>query len=244
MHSNLIQLISINHILKHCGSGGIRTHYVKTHVRNGQENVMPLLQCKFCGKKQIHKKELCPAWQKKCSKFHKQNHFAVCCPPDIRKRVNNVDHQEEHSGSSDSDTEYLVNVVKQVSTLEQSNKSHSGPIYVEMIIVDTKQPVELQVDCGAEINVISKRYIPNMTLEESSMTLPMWNNMTTTTIEKTRLIGFARRRTWDTWICGTALWGKKICTRGTVCTLVGRGLPFLPRDCQGWLPVAWAKYDI
>ena len=57
-----------------------------------------------------------------------------------------------------------------------------------MIIVDTKQPVKLQVDCGAEINVISKRYIPNMMLEESSMTLQMWNNMTTKTIGKTRLI--------------------------------------------------------
>ena len=54
----------------------------------------------------------------------------------------------------------------------------------------------------------------------------------------------ARRRTWDIWICGTALWGKKRCTRGTVCTLVGRGLPFLPRDCQGRLPVAWVKYVI
>ena len=26
--------------------------------------------------------------------------------------------------------------------------------------------------------------------------------------------------------------------------LVERGLPFLPRDCQGRLPVAWVKYDI
>ena len=27
--------------------------------------------------------------------------------------------------------------------------------------------------------------------------------------------------------------------------LSGRGgLPFLPRDCQGRLPVAWVKYDI
>ena len=43
---------------------------------------------------------------------------------------------------------------------------------------------------------------------------------------------------------GTALWGKRECTRGTVCTLVGRGLPFLPRDSQGRLPVAWVKYDI
>ena len=78
--------------------------------------------------------------------------------------------------------------MKQVSTLEQDKKSHSGPISVEMIIVDTKQPVKLQVDCGAEINVITMGYIPNVTLEESSMILQMWNNMTTKTIGKTRLI--------------------------------------------------------
>ena len=99
-----------------------------------------------------------------------------------------MDNQEEHSESSESDSEFLVNVVKQVSTMKQDNKSHSVPIYVEMIIVDTKQPVKLQVGCGTEINVISKRYIPNVTLEESSITLQMWNNMTTKTIGKTRLI--------------------------------------------------------
>ena len=26
--------------------------------------------------------------------------------------------------------------------------------------------------------------------------------------------------------------------------LSGKGLPFLPRDCQGRLPEAWVKYDI
>ena len=75
-----------------------------------------------------------------------QNTFAVCCQPDIRNRVNNVDHHEEHSDSSD--TEYLVNAVNHVSTVEQNNTSHSGPIYVEVIIVDTKQPVKLRVDYG------------------------------------------------------------------------------------------------
>ena len=150
-----------------------RHHYVKekTNVRKGQDNMMPLLQCNFCGKKHIRKKELCPAWQKKCSKCHRQNHFAVCCQPDIRKRVNNVDRQEEHSESSESGPGCLVNVVKQVSTFEQDNKSHSGPIYVEMIIVVTKQLVKLQVDCCKEIYVISKSYIPNVRPDESSMTL-------------------------------------------------------------------------
>ena len=32
--------------------------------------------------------------------------------------------------------------------------------------------------------------------------------------------------------------------RGTVCTLLGRALPPLPRDCQGRLSVDWVKYDI
>ena len=81
-----------------------KPQHIKKHVRKGQDNMMPLLQCKFCGKKHARKKELCPAWQNFFSKCHKQNHFAVCCPPDIRKRVNSVNHQEEHSDSSESDT--------------------------------------------------------------------------------------------------------------------------------------------
>ena len=88
-----------------------KQYYVKekTHVRKGQEKVMPLLHCNCCGKKHIRKKELCPAWGNKCSKCQQHNQFAVCCPPDIRKRVINVDHQEEHSDSSDHG--YLLNVV-------------------------------------------------------------------------------------------------------------------------------------
>ena len=34
-------------------------------------------------------------------------------------------------------------------------------------------------------------------------------------------------------------------TRGTVCIFNnGKGLPPLPRDCQGRLPVDWVNYDI
>ena len=49
-------------------------------------------------------------------------------------------------------------------------------------------------------------------------------------------------RMWDTCICGTYLWGKKNCTLEMACILVERELPFLPRDCQGRLPVGWVKY--
>ena len=36
----------------------------------------------------------------------------------------------------------------------------------------------------------------------------------------------------------------KNCTLEMAYILVERGLPFLPGDCQGRLPVAWVKYDI
>ena len=40
------------------------------------------------------------------------------------------------------------------------------------------------------------------------------------------------------WTCGTALWEMKNCTLEMAYILMERGLPFLPRDCQGRLPVA------
>ena len=42
-----------------------------------------------------------------------------------------------------------------------------------------------------------------------------------------------KERKWDTWICGTALWGKKKCTQEMACILVEREPQCLPRDCQG-----------
>ena len=76
------------------------------------------------------KKNVVQRGRRNVRNIKRQNHFAVCCQPDIRKRVNNLDHQEEHIESVESDSEFLANVMKQVSTLEQENKSHSGPIYV------------------------------------------------------------------------------------------------------------------
>ena len=43
---------------------------------------------------------------------------------------------------------------------------------------------------------------------------------------------------WDSFVGNEQLY-----FRGA-CILVERELPFLPRDCQGRLPVAWVKYDI
>ena len=44
---------------------------------------------------------------------------------------------------------------------------------------------------------------------------------------------------WDSFVGNEELY-----FRDGLYILVERGLPFLPRDCQGRLPVAWVKYDI
>ena len=40
------------------------------------------------------------------------------------------------------------------------------------------------------------------------------------------------------------LWNSFVGIEEMYCTLVGRGPPPLPRNCQGRLPVDWVKYDI
>ena len=38
-----------------------------------------VISCKFCGKKHVRSREVCPAWGKNCSKCREKNHFAVKC---------------------------------------------------------------------------------------------------------------------------------------------------------------------
>ena len=45
-------------------------------------------------------------------------------------------------------------------------------------------------------------------------------------------------------ICGPGLGLNFRPVQGPSLHLSGKGLPFLPRDCRGRLPVAWVKYDM
>ena len=42
---------------------------------------LPLIRCKFCHKTHPRKKELCPAWQRKCSQCGGMNHLPVASDP-------------------------------------------------------------------------------------------------------------------------------------------------------------------
>ena len=55
------------------------------------------IKCKFCHKFHLRKKELCPAWQQKCSACGEMNHFSAACrnsktnQQQQKKRVHNVE---------------------------------------------------------------------------------------------------------------------------------------------------------
>ena len=64
------------------------------------------ISCKFCGKVHARKKELCPAWGKKCSACGKANHFAAKCKS--KKQGKPELHTVEDS--SDSEGDYVLTV--------------------------------------------------------------------------------------------------------------------------------------
>lgn len=53
------------------------------------------------------------------------------------------------------------------------SKRQSDRIYAEMLIKN--HPVKFQVDCGATVNVIPKKYIQNEVLSPTPRVLQMWN---------------------------------------------------------------------
>ena len=44
-------------------------------------------ECRYCGKRHMFRKELCPAWGRECSKCGKKNHFSIKCN-ELRESAN------------------------------------------------------------------------------------------------------------------------------------------------------------
>ena len=112
----------------------------------------------FCGRRHARLKSKCPAWGKTCSKCSKRNHFAIKC--------RNSDDRNVHAVNEvDSDIE-SINTVHAVD-----NGGHH--IYGEVNIKDF--PVRIQIDSGATVNVIPKKYIGDNHVTPTSTVLQMWN---------------------------------------------------------------------
>ncbi|XP_062621337.1 uncharacterized protein K02A2.6-like [Saccostrea cucullata] len=113
--------------------------------------------CKFCGTKHPMKKESCPAWGKTCNKCHGRNHFSVKC-----KKINLVD-RKQYSDSSDED-EYWLNVVN-------CNKTT-----LTAVMSLNNCDVRFQLDSGAQINTLQKKYVRKDQVRPSASTLRVYDS--------------------------------------------------------------------
>jgi len=137
---------------------------------SARKNTQPRkLKCKFCSQSHVLKKELCPAWGKRCNACGKMNHWKGSESCAVKEKVRLVN---QSSDCSDSDSD-VASVKTLCAFVNGVASTKDKPIYCEMHI--NSKPVRLQVDCGATVSIIPKSRIGDSQLEPSNITLEMWN---------------------------------------------------------------------
>ena len=141
------------------------------HLPDRSNSQSRKLKCKFCLKIHLMKKELCPAWGKRCSVCGKMNHWRGS---EICERKDKVHSVSQDTDPSDSDSD--VTSVKTLSDVINGvlSKQHK-PIYCEMLV--NSKPVSLQVDCAATVCIIPKNHTGDSPIKPSNISLEMWNKV-------------------------------------------------------------------
>ena len=111
-------------------------------------------KCKFCGKNHQMKKELCPAYGKKCNKCKGNNHFANMCTAKVHRL---------YADSSDDDWARSI------------NSSHSKE-YKCRFMVDGAS-IHFQLDTGSTVNLMPVKNA-GCHLQPYKGRLKTWNNKT------------------------------------------------------------------
>ncbi|XP_033731751.1 uncharacterized protein K02A2.6-like [Pecten maximus] len=116
-----------------------------------------LPECKYCDRRHVLKRELCPAWGEKCAKCGKFNHFSVKCSGSNNVGRNPVKHRnkkgkllhhvDDYDESSDESEEYMFSVEEVNSCTTKSNR-------INAVMLIKNQTVEFQLDCGSSVNVL------------------------------------------------------------------------------------------
>ena len=147
---------------------------------------LPTITCKFCARKHLRKKELCPAWGKTCSLCKRDNHFKQCCKFNKETRkVHALDdaHVYGSNESLDSSGTESINCVEIAVNAVENTK---GALFAEMML-DGKS-MKFQIDSGATVNVLPRKYVTESTIQPHNLTLKMYNQSTLKAVGKTKVI--------------------------------------------------------
>ena len=136
-----------------------------------------IIQCKFCGRKHQCKKELCPAYGKKCKNCGKSNHFAIKRTK-REKKTNQVD--------DDTDSVESVDVVKSeqlVYTIKNTK------IFADMMIRSTTKQVSFQIDAGSSVNILPIKFMPkDKEIGKTPIKLKSWTGNRITPVGSARIV--------------------------------------------------------
>ncbi|KAI8733312.1 Retrovirus-related Pol polyprotein [Biomphalaria glabrata] len=123
------------------------------------DNRNNLIDCWFCGGRHAVNRTACPAWGKNCNKCKGKNHFAVKC------KTKNKIHM--HNAMDEFDQEEQLNSINVLNI----NRDRMTALF--MI---NSQQIRFQLDTGADVNIIYKKYVKKTQIKKSVQTLTMWNN--------------------------------------------------------------------
>lgn len=123
------------------------------------------IECHFCGYKHELRKEKCPAWNKTCDNCNGRNHFKSKCKKP--KKVNQVEENETNGDNKESD--------EGAGWLAAVNSKRPPTKMVTATMRVNECDVRFQLDSGANVNTICKRYVKRNQVTKSSSQLVMWN---------------------------------------------------------------------
>ena len=133
---------------------------------SGSQHQMKPWKCGFCGLLNAHAKgKDCPAFEKKCNKRHKRNHFTVVCKsqssrfrkqkPGKGKVKRRIKKTTEAGESTSSDDEFFGQVAEHLSRAKKVKQiggvgTTSRCVKVKLNDVD----LEMEADSGADVNIM------------------------------------------------------------------------------------------
>ena len=128
--------------------------------------------CLFCNKQHVLKKEQCPAYGKTCRVCKQKNHFSssVRCGKAVRAVAN----CENETDSDDPSPSWIGCL-----------RSNGDRVFATMLVNNNK--VDFQIDTGAEVNIITRRYVASKAICATQHKLITWNQDKVTPLGETTL---------------------------------------------------------
>ena len=124
-----------------------------------------MIDCRYCGKQ--HQSRQCPAYGKFCKKCGKKNHFANVCRFSSQKQIKEL--EADFTGNYSDPHEFF--------RIDSLSSTSSKPKLTEHMIVKDDDGVQFSIaftlDAGAEVNVLPKRFLDQMSLSLHSTNITL-----------------------------------------------------------------------